>query len=224
MIIDPYFGLPPLVVSAIRDSDRLRPSQKCQPTAAARSARRGVNWRSAVKAVAAAVAMMASSHAAHAQDGRQNLVGRWSMVATESFFDEAVTGPAPQSVQWVVTRDDPFTFVYQLRESKGRSLLSRGDYAARWATGRVAATVDGRRGNLSAERFGDDRREFKARPVGGWQGAIRIHPISVDRVVIDHVIVGPAEERVIEHIIFQREEPALAALAPASPGAAAGAF
>jgi hypothetical protein len=224
MIIDPYFGLPPLVVSAIRDADHLRLAQRGQPTAAGMPARRGVNWRSAGKAVVAALMMMASSHAAHAQEGRQNLVGRWSMVATESYFDEAVTGPAPQSVQWVVTRDDASTFVYQLRERKGSSLLSRGDYATRWATGRAAATVDGQRGDLSAERFGDDRREFKARPVGGWQGAIRIHPISADRVVIDHVVVGAAEERVVEHLIFQREEPALAALKSSSPGAAVARF
>jgi hypothetical protein len=148
--------------------------------------------------VAGAAALSAASANA------QSLLGRWVLAPERSSFVEAVTGPAPQGGEWVVSRDDGDRLTYTLVETRDGDVVARAAYDVSLHGGPSQSHVDGDVRNVVAVRGSDGSTLIQAPAVAEWRASIRIHEVSPQEAVIEHVISGPRGDLVVDRMVMER--------------------
>jgi hypothetical protein len=151
--------------------------------------------------VASAAALSATSANA------QSLLGRWLLAPERSSFVEAVTGPAPQCGEWIVSRDDGDRLTYTLVETRDGDVVARAAYDVSLHGGLSQSHGDGDVRNVVAVRASDGSTLIQAPAVAAWRASIRIHEISQKEAVIEHVVTGPNGDFVIERLVMERASP-----------------
>jgi len=157
----------------------------------------------ALLAGAAALVSAASAHA-------QSLIGRWVLAPERSSFVEAVTGPAPQGAEWIVSRDDGDRLAYTLVETRDGDVVARAAYDVSLHGGPSQSHVDGDVRNVVATRANDGSTLIQAPAVAAWRASIRIRQISPKEAVIEHVVSGPTGDVVVDRLVMERASPELA--------------
>jgi hypothetical protein len=153
--------------------------------------------------VAGAAALSAASANA------QSLVGRWVLAPERSNFVEAVTGPAPQGGEWIVSRDDGDRLSYTLVETRDGDVVARAAYDVSLHGGPSQSHVDGDVRNVVAVRASDGSTLIQAPAVAAWRASIRIHEVSAQEAVIEHVLSGPQGDLVVDRMVMERASPKL---------------
>jgi len=153
--------------------------------------------------VAGAAALSAASANA------QSLVGRWVLAPERSSFVEAVTGPAPQGGEWIVSRDDGDRLTYTLVETRDGDVVARAAYDVSLHGGPSQSHVDGDVRNVVALRATDGSTLIQAPAVAAWRASIRIHELSPQEAVIEHVLSGPQGDLVVDRMVMERASPKL---------------
>jgi hypothetical protein len=141
-------------------------------------------WRAGLLGLGLLVGLGAQSFAAEPE----GLQGRWVMATKGSSFREAVTGPAPDAAQMVVTRDDPQRFAYQLIESRRGVEVARATYDVSFAGQRSVSRVDGQELPIAASRGGPGDVVLRAPPVAGSQASIHVRLTGPDTAVVEHEV------------------------------------
>lgn len=232
MTLDARFGLPLSLAEALRAD----PS----PAAAALAElmadegppprpRRARPWRSALAGLglAAACAAAAPSYAQAATQAATpiaaqvaapaGLEGRWVMAAQGSAFSESVTGPAPDRVVVVVSRDAPDRLAYELVESRGGREVARSAYDVSFAAGAASRSrASGAELAITGEREPSGDVLLRAPPVGGMRAVIRVRRTGPDSAVLEHAVEGPAGRTPLERVDLVRDR----AAAPTPPAVA----
>jgi hypothetical protein len=152
--------------------------------------------------LAALVAGAAGLSAASAN--AQGLLGRWVLAPERSSFVEAVTGPAPEGGEWIVSRDDGDRLAYTLVETRDGDVVARAAYDVSLRGGPSQSHVDGDVRNVVATRATDGSTIIQAPAVAAWRASIRIHEISPKEAVIEHVVSGPSGDLVVERLVMER--------------------
>jgi len=150
--------------------------------------------------LAAGAAVLVSAAAANAQ----SLIGRWVLSPERSIFVEAVTGPAPQGGEWIVSRDDGDRLAYTLLETRDGDVVARAAYDVSLHGGPSQSHVDGDVRNVVAVRASDGSTLIEAPAVAAWRASIRIHLVSPKEAVIEHVVSGPSGDLVVERLVMER--------------------
>jgi hypothetical protein len=148
----------------------------------------------------------------------QSLTGRWVLAPERSSFVEAVTGPAPQGGEWIVSRDDGDRLAYTLVETRDGDEVARATYDVSLHGGPSQSHVDGDVRNVVAMRANDGSTIIKAPAVAAWRASIRIREVSPSEAVIEHVVSGPIGDLVVERLVMERSSPKLAAPKLATAG------
>jgi len=139
----------------------------------------------------------------------QSLLGKWVLAPERSTFVEAVTGPAPQGGEWIVTRDDGDHLVYTLVETRDGDVVARAAYDLSLRGGLSQSHVDGDVRNVVASRANDGSTLIQAPAVAAWRASIRIREINAREAVIEHVVSGPNGDFVVERLVMERTSPKL---------------
>jgi len=163
--------------------------------------------------LAVVVAGVAALSAASAN--AQSLLGRWVLAPDRSSFVEAVTGPAPQGGEWIVSQDDGDRLVYSLVETRDGDVVARAAYDVSLHGGPSQSHVDGDVRNVVAVRASDGSTLIQAPAVAAWRASIRIHEVSPKEAVIEHVVTGPNGDFVIERLVMERASSKLVTAATA---------
>jgi hypothetical protein len=153
--------------------------------------------------VAGAAALTAASANA------QSLLGRWVLAPQRSSFVEAVTGPAPEGGEWIVSRDDGDRLTYTLVETRDGDVVARAAYDVSLHGGLSQSHVDGDVRNVVAIRASDGSTLIQAPAVAAWRASIRIHEVSPQEAVIEHVLSGPQGDLVVDRMVMERVSPKL---------------
>jgi hypothetical protein len=168
-----------------------------------------IQRRLALLLIAAAALVTTLPAAAHAQ----SLQGRWVLEPQRSSFVEAVTGPAPEGGQMTVSRDDGDRLVYTLVETRDGDVVARAVYDVSLHGGPSQSHVDGDVRNVIATRAADGSTVIEAPAVAAWRASIRIHAVSANEAVIEHVVSGPSGDLVVERLVMARATAPLVASA-----------
>jgi hypothetical protein len=126
-----------------------------------------------------------------------------------SSFVEAVTGPAPEGGEWIVSRDDGDRLTYTLVETRDGDVVARAAYDVSLHGGPSQSHVDGDVRNVMAVRATDGSTLIQAPAVSAWRASIRIHEVNAKEAVIEHVVSGPSGELVVERLVMERASPEL---------------
>jgi hypothetical protein len=140
----------------------------------------------------------------------QGLLGKWVLAPERSSFVEAVTGPAPEGGEWIVSRDDGDRLVYTLVETRQGDVVATAAYDVSLHGGPSQSHVDGDVRDVVAARATDGSTIIQAPAVAAWRASIRIHQISAREAVIEHVVSGPSGDLVVERLVMERASPRLA--------------
>ncbi len=182
------------------------------PAAAHPHERSDLLWRSALGGLALAAGISVQSHAAE-----PNLQGRWDMVAANSSFQEAVTGPAPDQAVMVVTRDDADHLVYHLVESRDGVEVARGAYNLSFA-GVSKSQVDGEAQKMVAVRDSSGEVVIAAPAVGDRRAVIKLRATGPDTALVLHFIDGPQGEQEVERFSLVRHKTSAEIARPSAAG------
>ena len=210
MAMDDRFGLPLSLAEALRadpsaDAAELanlleedRPASRRSPPATVEALRR--RWRIVLAGVTLAFGCATQGYADTA-----SLEGRWTMAPSLSSFEERVTGPAPDQVTMVVSRDDPGRLTYELSESRRGVPVAHGAYDLSFVDALSTSSVDGERLAVTAVR--DERGDvvIRAPAVDGLQALIRVHRTSPDTATLEHEVQGASGSRQLERISLVRD-------------------
>jgi len=160
--------------------------------------------RNLIAALAAGAAVFSAASA-----NAQGLVGTWVLAPERSSFVEAVTGPAPQGGELIVSRDDGDRLAYTLVETRDGDVVARAAYDVSLHGGLSQSHVDGDVRNVVAVRGSDGSTLIQAPAVAAWRASIRIHAVSAKEAVIEHVVSGPSGDLVVERLVMERTSPTL---------------
>lgn len=160
--------------------------------------------RNILAVLAAGVATLSTASA-----NAQSLLGRWVLAPERSSFVEAVTGPAPQGGEWVVSRDDGDRLSYSLVETRDGDVVASAAYDVSLHGGPSQSHVDGDVRDVVAIRASDGTTLIQAPAVAAWRASIRIHQVSPQEAVIEHVLSGPRGEFVVDRMVMERASPNL---------------
>jgi hypothetical protein len=160
--------------------------------------------RNLIAALAASIAAFSAASA-----NAQSLVGTWVLAPERSSFVEAVTGPAPQGGELVVSCDDGDRLAYTLVETRDGDVVARAAYDVSLHGGLSQSHVDGDVRNVVAVRGSDGSTLIQAPAVAAWRASIRIHAVSAKEAVIEHVVSGPSGDLVVERLVMERTSPTL---------------
>ena len=204
MTQDARFGLPLSLVEALkadpspvaRDLADLLEDGAAPAPAPARRSPSGA-WRALLAGLSLAAVAGVQAYAAE-----PTLAGRWSMAAAGSRFVEAVTGPAPESATWIVTRDDGDRLAYRLIETRRGAGPVSATYDVAVADARSApATSDL---EVTAVRDAEGDVIIRAPRVDGLQALIRVRRTGRDTAVLEHAVQSAAGSTEVERISLVR--------------------
>ncbi len=133
-----------------------------------------------------------------------SLQGDWRMSRTASVFQEAVTGPAPDSVTVSVARDDGERLTYQLVEVRGGVEVARGAYNVSFTGAPSTSSVNGARLQVVATRDVDGGVRIEAPAVDGLQASIHMKQTGADTAVLEHDVSGAGGAMAVERISLVR--------------------
>ncbi len=210
MTNDARFGLSLSLVEALRvdpSADAATLADLLADEAPARRAappraRHGHSWGAAFAGLGLAAGLGAQSLAA-----TPTMEGAWAMAPSQSSFQEAVTGPAPDRATVVVTRDDRDRLAYELVESRRGSEVARGAYDVSFKGAPSTSMVEGSTLKVTAERDARGDVVIRAPPVAGLQALIRVRRTGRDTALLEHEVQGAAGALKVERISLVRTDP-----------------
>ncbi len=161
-------------------------------------------WAALAASMALCIGFAGQGHAAGATLPGANLQGSWRMAAASSVFQEAVTGPAPDTATVTVARDDGDGLAYQLIETRGGVEVARGAYDVSFIGAPSTSSVDGATLRVVAIRDADGGVLIKAPSVDGLQASIHMRRTGVDTALLEHDVVGSRGLMTVERISLVR--------------------
>jgi hypothetical protein len=157
-------------------------------------------------------AALISGGLAHAQ--APSLRGGWVMSPAQSSFDEAITGPAPDSASLIVTRDDDQGLAYELTERRGDAEVAHAVYTISFSGEASTSQVGGLRTPLVAVRDPDGGVVLRAPEVGKLRVVIRLRRTGPDSAVLEHTLEEANGGVTLERLTLRRVSVTLAGLGP----------
>ncbi len=130
--------------------------------------------------------------------------GRWSMVAAQSHFAEAVTGPAPSAADLDVTKDDGAALAWTLVERDGATVEASefGDSPLDGTPSRIV--VDGVFAPVTVKRTGPHAVELISVLGGGASQTIHLQLRDTGALAIEETLTSPSGKSVAQHLEFVR--------------------
>jgi hypothetical protein len=126
------------------------------------------------------------------------------MAPAKSSVNEAVTGPAPDEVEMMVTRYDASSMNYQLAERLNGSQVASAAYTLSFSGGQSESRIDGRRQNVEASRAANGDVMVLTAKSGDLRAVIHIRQIGADAAVLDHSVLSPSGELQVEEFYMVR--------------------
>ncbi len=114
-------------------------------------------------------------------------------------------GAGARALQLPRGRDRPCTLV----ETRNGDEVARAAYDVSLHGGPSQSHVDGDVRNVVAIRASDGSTLIQAPAVAAWRASIRIHEISSQEAVIEHVLSGPHGDLVVDRMVMERASPKL---------------
>ncbi len=225
MTRDARFGLPLSLVEALRADPSPAAATLAEllsDDAPPKRPRRAGRWASAFAGLGLAAACAAAGPSYAATAAPSGLEGRWVMAPQGSSFSEAVTGPAPDRVVVVVSRDAPDHLAYELVESRGGREVARSAYDVSLAgAGGSHSRAAGAELAITGEREPSGDVLLRAPPVGAMRAVIRVHRTGADTAVLEHAVEGPSGRTPLERLDLVRDRAPAPAVADTGPTLAA---
>ena len=156
-------------------------------------------WAALAAGMALTVGFAAQGYAAGV-----SLQGDWRMAPSTSAFEEAVTGPAPDTARVTVAKDDAQRLTYQLVETRGGVEVARGVYDVSFTGAPSTSSVDGATLKVVARRDLDGGVLITAPAVGGLQASIHMKQTGADTALLEHAIRGADGSVAVERISLIR--------------------
>jgi hypothetical protein len=134
----------------------------------------------------------------------QSLEGRWVMARDRSFFEERVSGPAPDKTIVTVVRDSPDRLIYDVSESRAGEEVAHGAYNLSLTGSLSRSVVDGARQTLKAARSSDGAVIATAAPVAGYTALIRLRSTGPNTAVLEHEVESASGPIPVDQITLIR--------------------